>query len=680
MRRIVTLLPLLSLLVLAAMAGGAAAQSRPDGEWVRLGVLRVEHHIEKDSLSMPDDAPAVTAVRLQAKGGRVVVGRIHVAWSDGTVHSEDRRINLLDGERTRPVESSGRPRQPRYVGVVYLGREWTPGQRLELEVWGMKAPPAPAPTVGAASGETVLARFEARRGLPEDRVNVPVEGGRPVTAIRLEPSGGDAEIASLVVHYDRGASHTLRLAARVAAGTASVWMPVDAERTIRRIEVVPSANRGRPAALPTLAVVGRLPVTTRSRSVAAKKEVIVGSPAPSAAETERERSGGEKAVRGPPPQPALRPQSAGSSAARAPAAPEVPKATAACIAETQCTPVPVFFGTSRARKDGVTEIAFTHDRSDTLVLGQATVTVPRAFRKKGEIPRPSWWDLTRLSNPWREDPTRHFTILAGATRIYATTDAFLDDVRRAIAASRNYRDHAFVFVHGFNVSFEDALYRTAQIAYDLGQEDEPFGTPFLFSWPSAGGLLGYAYDKDSSRLAVPHLRAFLELVATRTGARHVHLIAHSMGNAALLAAMEEVLRQDAVRPRIGQVILAAPDVDAKEFTSIAARILPMTRKLTLYASATDRAMVVSREIHVGAPRAGDLINGRPVAIKDLEAIDVSAVSTAVLALNHNVYADRKELLNDMRRLMLTDQRPPDERDINLRRVTDQSGTYWKYVP
>ena len=53
--------------------------------------------------------------------------------------------------------------------------------------------------------------------------------------------------------------------------------------------------------------------------------------------------------------------------------------------------------------------------------------------------------------------------------------------RRVLAA---LADTPVVFVHGFNVNFEDAVYRTAQITYDL-QFD---GAPFLFSWPTSGNI------------------------------------------------------------------------------------------------------------------------------------------------------------------------------------------------
>ena len=52
---------------------------------------------------------------------------------------------------------------------------------------------------------------------------------------------------------------------------------------------------------------------------------------------------------------------------------------------------------------------------------------------------------------------------------------------------------AFVFVHGFNVRFVDALKRTAQLAHDL----EVQGPIVSYSWPSRGKLTAYAADEAS---------------------------------------------------------------------------------------------------------------------------------------------------------------------------------------
>ncbi|MGO7638678.1 alpha/beta hydrolase, partial [Rhizobium leguminosarum] len=53
--------------------------------------------------------------------------------------------------------------------------------------------------------------------------------------------------------------------------------------------------------------------------------------------------------------------------------------------------------------------------------------------------------------------------------------------------------HAIVFIHGFNNTYEDSVFRLAQIVHDRGMQ----ATPILFTWPSRAQLTGYEYDKES---------------------------------------------------------------------------------------------------------------------------------------------------------------------------------------
>src|SRR5262249_46285137 len=214
------------------------------------------------------------------------------------------------------------------------------------------------------------------------------------------------------------------------------------------------------------------------------------------------------------------------------------------------------------------------------------VTVPRV-RKRGEILRPSWYDLKFKGTPPEGDPNHHFTIPNGGIIIFASVDDFILAVQRELKEPATFKDHAFVFIHGFWTTFDDSLYRTAQIAYDLGYGGETFGTAFLYSWPSGGALRDYKYDFDSARFAVEHLEAFLKLVASRSGATHLHVIAHSMGNWPMLAVLDRVARATANTTKIDQIILAAPDIDATEFAKMAFAISTIAKGVTLYASSND---------------------------------------------------------------------------------------------
>jgi esterase/lipase superfamily enzyme len=369
--------------------------------------------------------------------------------------------------------------------------------------------------------------------------------------------------------------------------------------------------------------------------------------------------------------------------------PVPPPAAGDCVKQNACTPVNIYFGTSRAPlgADGKPArtldpklVTFGADRSATMTLGRATVTVPRAFRRPGEIPLPSWWDLLQFRNPYKVDPTRHFTVQTDATKLYASPADYVAAMRASMAEPGNSKDHVFIFVHGYNVTFENALFRAAQISYDLGENDQPFGTALLFSWASSGATEDYAYDLESaSQGGARHLKAFIKLVTDDLKPKHLHLIAHSMGNAALLAALEEAARESTGPAKIDTVILAAPDVDAVEFQRIVGTILPLGKTYTLYASANDRAILASKRIRRNTPRAGDVPASGPVIVDGLDSLDVSALSTDVLSLNHSDYADKKELLNDMWRLMREGVRPPDRRNPSFRVEGTAPSVFWKFL-
>jgi len=378
-----------------------------------------------------------------------------------------------------------------------------------------------------------------------------------------------------------------------------------------------------------------------------------------------------------PPAPPSRPVVVGQGPR--PSEPPASSGANICEARNICTPVRVFFGTDRRRADTAERVSFSGERARQLQLGVAVVTVPKAAeRKRGEIPRPTWFERNVLRVPPDGDPARHFTILRDGFTIYGSSDAFLDAVARHISEAGAFKDHAVVFVHGYNTTFDQALYRTAQISYDLGEGSVPFGSAFLYSWSSGGGVRDYKYDSESARFTVDNLVTFLDLVIAKTNAKHVHLIAHSMGNDAMLNALDRLAVPDHAKDRINQIVLAAPDVDAREFERLAARIVPKAKGVTLFASASDRAMRASRQVHRDQPRAGDVPQTGPVVVANLDSIDVSTVNTDVFSINHSTYADSRELINDVALLFRKGERPPHKRTPMLIQLPQGQPTYWKF--
>ena len=335
--------------------------------------------------------------------------------------------------------------------------------------------------------------------------------------------------------------------------------------------------------------------------------------------------------------------------------------------------VPVFYGTDRVHKEEPKRIVYTSERARRLELGRALVTVPKTHQVPN-IERPfairiPFTNVTIYEQA--EDPKLHFTLreLKSLTR-----EQFLALVRERIGASTSFKDQAVVFVHGYNTSFDYALYRTAQMAYDLKFD----GASFLYSWPSGGGFTGYGYDRESSEQAEPYLREYIELVLKETGAKSVSVIAHSMGNMPLLRVLQSLGPSLPPGVQLNQIILAAPDVDRNLFENLAANIKQFGRGVTLYCSSNDRAMAAARRVAGGIPRAGDVPADGPIVLAGIDTIDVSQTSTDYLALNHSSYAERGALLEDIGRLLQTGERPPEKRFPSLLRIVTPKGDFWRY--
>ena len=301
------------------------------------------------------------------------------------------------------------------------------------------------------------------------------------------------------------------------------------------------------------------------------------------------------------------------------------------------------------------------NRRGTLQYGTCRVSIPESH-EIGELEAPSVWKFE-----FTETPERHVVLMSIDPR---PADEFFARLRACVEQSQ--RRSAFVFVHGFNVTFEDAARRTAQIAYDLKFD----GAPVFYSWPSQGGLLKYTIDENNVRWSVQHLREFLVDFARRSGAEQIHLIAHSMGNRALTGALRDLaFLPEEERPTFKEIILTAPDIDAGVFrTDIAPHIAKTADRVTLYASSNDTALSYSKQIH-GYPRAGD--TGEDLLVlPGMDTIDVSAVDTSLLG--HNYYGDNDSVLADIFEV-LHEAKPPAQRRW-LQSARRGNLHYWVFRP
>lgn len=230
--------------------------------------------------------------------------------------------------------------------------------------------------------------------------------------------------------------------------------------------------------------------------------------------------------------------------------------------------------------------------------------------------------------------------------------------------------HGLIFLHGFNTKFEDAARRTAQLKVDLAHN----GPTAFFSWPSLGNKAGYAGDEAAIDGSEAAIRDFLVDFAQRSGAKAVHIIAHSMGNRGLLRAMDAIANAaaSAAAVRFGQVFLAAPDVDAQLFQNLAIAYGRLSTRSTLYVSNNDKAIGISKRLHKFA-RAG--LTPPIAVVPGIDTIDASHVNLGLLG--HSYAAEMRPVLSDIFSLIQGD-RAPDNR-FGLRKALGGTASHWEFI-
>jgi esterase/lipase superfamily enzyme len=318
----------------------------------------------------------------------------------------------------------------------------------------------------------------------------------------------------------------------------------------------------------------------------------------------------------------------------------------------------VFYGTNRARIDEADPSrGYSGERGKGIDYGTCRVFVPKSH-KIGSVGSPWWKRLITLT----DDRLKLLAILG------TSAEEHWREMSDRLAALAEDDREAVVFVHGYNVTFREAALRAAQIGVDLAIQ----GAMAFFSWPSQGTLSGYPADEATIDVSENAIEAYLADFAVRSGARRVHLIAHSMGNRGVMRAIHNIAAR--AREKSGvpfdQIILAAADVDADKFRSLAEAYTRVAKRTTLYVSEKDRAVEASHWLH-RFPRLGFT---PPVFVVD--KIDtVSVTNIDLTLLGHGYVGEARDVLKDMHEL-IRHGTPPDKR-FGLQEATTEAGErYW----
>lgn len=347
---------------------------------------------------------------------------------------------------------------------------------------------------------------------------------------------------------------------------------------------------------------------------------------------------------------------AGPKPERAPAADTPPKNPDGSV-------YPVWFGTNRKPIAGQNGIVFTTNLHDRITYGRVDVFVPKTHRF-GETGSPFWKRLLR--GEFQEDK-----LVMKDVRLQQH-NIFYDEIRQTIAdaIADGNKSQALVFLHGFNVTFEEAAIRAAQVGFDLKLP----GPTAFFSWPSWGSatLGAYHADEEAIRNSEAAIADFLVEFTRKSGATNLNLIAHSMGNRGLLSALQRIAARAELRSQIrfDQVFLAAPDVSRKDFLEVSEVCTKFSKRTTLYTSKDDLPVYLSTIINRG-PRAGYF---KPYTVAP--GVDTIAVPDFNIdLLGHSYFAEAEALLYDIRNLILHDEAP--NKRARISPTTEDGSIFWQ---
>ncbi|MDD2892906.1 MAG: alpha/beta hydrolase [Halothiobacillaceae bacterium] len=322
--------------------------------------------------------------------------------------------------------------------------------------------------------------------------------------------------------------------------------------------------------------------------------------------------------------------------------------------------VDLLYATDRRRNDDLARAGAFGGERGTLSFGTATVSVP-TVHQTGAIEMPSIFKLE-----FTESASSHFVIRSTQPM---SGDRFWQSIGKSASTART----ALVFVHGYNVTFDEAVRRMAQMVHDLKFK----GVPILYSWASAGSRLAYPTDEANVELTYPRLGTLLSELAARPDIDSIWMVAHSMGSRALTRAfVDSAGLGNPLAQKTRQLILAAPDIDYQVFEeNLAPRLRSLGVPVTLYVSSGDIALLASRFFHSYGRLGGQI---SPIFLsKGIDTIDASRVSTDLVG--HTYFTKSRSVISDI--FDVVESRLPPERRFNLRQANSvESVKHWEFKP
>jgi hypothetical protein len=242
------------------------------------------------------------------------------------------------------------------------------------------------------------------------------------------------------------------------------------------------------------------------------------------------------------------------------------------------------------------------------------------------------------------------------------SQAMFDELKTAMMAAND----VLIYIHGFNVSWSDAVASSLALQESLNQSDP--GKPdqkvmvVLFTWPSDGKALPYvSYMSDraeakASGAAVGRgflkARDFLFKVRTLDArgldiacGQDLHLLCHSMGNYVLQCALERMAENTPGTsfPRLfAHIFMCAADVDDNvlEDGQPLGSVQELAQNVSVYSNKGDVAVFISHYTKGNPERLGHNGPAHPALLHNkVHSVNCTPIVTGLI--EHSYYQDGK---------------------------------------
>lgn len=304
---------------------------------------------------------------------------------------------------------------------------------------------------------------------------------------------------------------------------------------------------------------------------------------------------------------------------------------------------------------------------DWAQMVQASTVTPRL--KPYHLRTASTVEMGRLAIPLSEmvvSEGRFVLTAKSVAELQASQDCLHQLIRERLAD--NPHKDVYLFIHGVNNTFDEAVFRVAQMWHFAGRP----GVPVCYTWPAGrGGAMGYFHDYDSSNFTVFHLKKFILALASSPEVHRLHIVAHSRGADVAVSALRELHIQcragghdTCAELKLENLVLAAPDLDQDVFSQRLAieDLVAATGRTTVYLSRNDSLLRLSNWVFGGHGRVGTMTSDtvgkeRRAVLEQMTSLDFIECRVRTVSTSHDYVFAHPAVVSDLI-LLLRDKRAP----------------------